>query len=56
VTHREQVTALVDRAAEIHGQAHGVVNNARLMPLSPLEMERLDEWEQAIDVDIKGVL
>jgi hypothetical protein len=26
------------------------------MPLSPLEMERLDEWEQAIDVDIKGVL
>jgi NAD(P)-dependent dehydrogenase (short-subunit alcohol dehydrogenase family) len=33
-----------------------MVNNAGLMPLSPLEMERFDVWDQAIDVNIKGVL
>ena len=33
-----------------------MINNAGLMPLSPLEMERFDEWNQAIDVNIKGVL
>jgi NADP-dependent 3-hydroxy acid dehydrogenase YdfG len=32
------------------------INNAGLMPLSPLELERFDEWDQAIDVNIKGVL
>ena len=33
-----------------------MINNAGLMPLSPLEMERFDEWEQAIDINVKGVL
>ena len=56
VTDREQVKALVDRAAGLHGRVDVMLNNAGLMPLSPLEMERFDEWDQAIDVNIKGVL
>ncbi len=56
VTDREQVKALVDRAVQLHGRVDVMINNAGLMPLSPLAMERFDEWEQAIDVNIKGVL
>lgn len=56
VRDRAQVVALVDQAVRLHGRIDVIVNNAGLMPLSPLEMERFDEWEQAIDVNIKGVL
>jgi len=33
-----------------------LVNNAGLMPLSPLDKLKVDEWDQMIDVNIKGVL
>jgi len=33
-----------------------LVNNAGTMPLSPILSGRVDEWEQMIDVNIKGVL
>lgn len=56
VTDRAQVKVLVDRAVELHGRVDVMINNAGLMPLSPLEMERFEEWKQAIDVNIKGVL
>ncbi len=56
VTNREQVKTLVDHAVTTHGRVDVMINNAGLMPLSPLEMERFDEWDQAIDVNIKGVL
>ena len=56
VTDRDQVQALVDAAAEEFGRIDVLLNNAGVMPLSPLEMLRVDEWDQAIDVNIKGVL
>ena len=56
VTDREQVKALVDHAVKTHGRIDVILNNAGLMPLSPLELLRFDEWDQMIDVNIKGVL
>lgn len=33
-----------------------LINNAGIMPISPLLSGRVDEWEAMIDVNIKGVL
>jgi NADP-dependent 3-hydroxy acid dehydrogenase YdfG len=33
-----------------------MINNAGLMPHSPLERLKVEEWERMIDVNIKGVL
>lgn len=63
-TVRVAVVNVADRAAmEKVGaelaEAGGVdvlINNAGTMPISPLISGRVDEWEQMIDVNIKGVL
>ncbi len=56
VTDPAQVKALVDKAVETYGRIDVMINNAGLMPHSPLERLRLDEWDRMIDVNIKGVL
>ncbi len=38
------------------GRVDVMLNNAGIMPLSPLEMLRVDEWNQTVDVNIRGVL
>ncbi len=56
VSDREQVKAFVDHAVKTYGRIDAMINNAGIMPLAPLEMMRFDEWDQCIDVNIKGVL
>lgn len=56
VTDRQQVKALVDSAVETFGRIDVMLNNAGLMPLAPLEDLKVDEWDQMIDVNLKGVL
>jgi len=56
VTRREDVEAFVQFAEKTFGKIDVVVNNAGLMPLSPLEALKVDEWDRMIDVNIKGVL
>ncbi|MBK0678687.1 SDR family oxidoreductase [Klebsiella oxytoca] len=56
VAEREQVKAFVDHAVATFGRIDVMINNAGIMPLAPLEMMRFDEWDQCIDVNIKGVL
>jgi NADP-dependent 3-hydroxy acid dehydrogenase YdfG len=56
VTHYEQVKRLVDAAVQEYGRIDVMINNAGLMPHSPLERLRIDEWDRMIDVNVKGVL
>ncbi len=56
VTDRVQVKALVEAAVRTYGRVDVMLNNAGLMPLSPLERLKVDEWDRMIDVNIKGVL
>jgi NADP-dependent 3-hydroxy acid dehydrogenase YdfG len=56
VTKYEQVKALVDAAVQTYGRIDVIINNAGLMPQSPLDRLKIDEWNQMIDVNIKGVL
>jgi NADP-dependent 3-hydroxy acid dehydrogenase YdfG len=56
VTHRDQVLQLVDSAVKAFGRIDVMLNNAGLMPQSPLERLKVDEWDRMIDVNLKGVL
>ncbi|GLR47652.1 SDR family oxidoreductase [Sphingomonas astaxanthinifaciens] len=56
VTNRDDLTKLVATAVETYGRIDVLINNAGLMPLSPLDRLKVDEWDRMIDVNIKGVL
>jgi NADP-dependent 3-hydroxy acid dehydrogenase YdfG len=56
VTDANQVQRLVDKAVQTYGRVDVIINNAGLMPHSPLERLKIDDWNRMIDVNIKGVL
>jgi len=56
VTDVAQVRRLVDHAVKTHGQIDVIINNAGLMPQSPLDRQKIEDWDRMIDVNIKGVL
>ncbi len=56
VVDRQQVQDFVDHATKTFGRVDVIVNNAGVMPLSPLAALKVDEWERMVDVNIKGVL
>jgi NADP-dependent 3-hydroxy acid dehydrogenase YdfG len=56
VTDAAQVQALVDAAVTQYGRIDVILNNAGVMPHSPLERRKIDDWNRTIDINIKGVL
>ncbi|WQD65929.1 SDR family oxidoreductase [Chitinophaga sancti] len=56
VTNADQVKHLVDEAVNTFGRVDVIINNAGLMPQSSLDRLKIKEWDQMIDVNIKGVL
>ncbi|MDI3364047.1 SDR family oxidoreductase [Pantoea sp. V108_6] len=56
VTDRVSMAAFVQTALDNWGRVDVLINNAGVMPLSPLAAGKQDEWERIIDVNIKGVL
>ena len=56
VSKREEVKALVDFTISKYGKIDVIFNNAGLMPNAPLSELKNSEWDEMIDVNLKGVL
>lgn len=56
VVSAEDTHGFADHALATYGRIDAIVNNAGVMPLSPLSARKLDEWNRMIDVNIRGVL
>lgn len=56
VTSSEDMRQLAQSAVKSYGRIDVLINNAGIMPSSRLSELRVEEWEQMIDVNIKGVL
>lgn len=56
VTDPADNTRIVELAKEAFGGVDVIFLNAGIMPTAPLSALKTDEWNQAVDVNIKGVL
>ncbi|WP_127591680.1 SDR family oxidoreductase [Paenibacillus lautus] len=56
VAHLDQMESFIDLAVSQFGRIDVMLNNAGVMPLSPLEALKVGEWNRMIDVNIRGVL
>jgi NADP-dependent 3-hydroxy acid dehydrogenase YdfG len=56
VANREDVYAFVKFARERFGRVDVIFNNAGVMPVSPMNALKTEDWDRIIDINIKGVL
>jgi NADP-dependent 3-hydroxy acid dehydrogenase YdfG len=56
VRRRSDVADLVALANKRFGRLDVLVSNAGVMPISPLDELRVDDWDAMVDVNLKGVL
>ena len=56
VADRADVLAFVEFAKQRFGRIDVIFNNAGVMPVSPMNALKTDEWDRIIDINIRGVL
>ena len=56
ISNHENVLEMAEETIKVFRKIDVLVNNAGIMPLSLLASRRVNEWEETIDVNIKGVL
>ncbi|MEQ9923570.1 SDR family oxidoreductase [Pectobacterium brasiliense] len=56
VTSKTSVESCVKQLLDTFGRIDIVFNNAGVMPLSSIDEFKTDEWENMVDVNLKGVL
>jgi NADP-dependent 3-hydroxy acid dehydrogenase YdfG len=56
VRRRGDLTEFVSLATDTYGRLDVLVSNAGIMPVSPFDENRVDDWEAMVDVNLKGVL
>ncbi|MBB3975436.1 NADP-dependent 3-hydroxy acid dehydrogenase YdfG [Rhizobium azooxidifex] len=56
VTRRQDVEDFARAALDAYGRIDVMINNAGVMPLSPMNSLKVEEWDRMIDVNIRGVL
>jgi NADP-dependent 3-hydroxy acid dehydrogenase YdfG len=56
VTSHDQMEGLAEYALKEFGKIDVMINNAGVMPLSPVHERKINEWDTMVDVNIKGVL
>jgi NADP-dependent 3-hydroxy acid dehydrogenase YdfG len=50
-----EVEALIKGAVESFGRVDVLMNNAGIMPIAPIHLLKVEEWDRQIDLNIKGV-
>ena len=56
VASHEQMEELAEYVLTEFGKIDVMVNNAGVMPLSPVYQKKINEWDSMIDINIKGVI
>jgi NADP-dependent 3-hydroxy acid dehydrogenase YdfG len=56
VKRRDDLSNLVKLACEQYGKLDVLVSNAGIAPISPLDELRVEDWEEMIDVNLRGFL
>lgn len=56
VKQRGDLSLLVKLACDTYGRLDVLISNAGVGPISPLDELRVEDWEDMIDINLKGVL
>ncbi|MFB4339495.1 SDR family oxidoreductase [Pantoea sp. CS_6] len=56
VSNRQDAEKLIKTAVNTFGRIDVLINNAGIMPNSRLDQLRVEDWEKAIDINLKGTL
>jgi len=56
VTKADEVQNVIDKTVEKYGRIDVLFNNAGIMPVNNLDQVARDEWNNMLDINVKGVL